>query len=397
MIGLSKTFYNEKGQYSGPHLLNKMFQKRAIDDRIFSVHFNVDHDVSELSFGSFDISKVQPNVPLTYLDVPYKEFWSLNVNAYRLGDKPLLEDGSKSGYYFKDTVAILDTFSPFVKLPKSIAPQLIEKFFGPETEIEDRNASILMGSCDLAKYKPINFFVNDRFYMKLTPESFVVNINQKKCLIAFIKSADDDLHLGEPFFKNFLTIFDDGKGMVGFGPSINFKGTSIAEGIVPNDPLLSSDGKTPLPDNKPVLPTHLEHDPEQTVPASEGLMGYLNNAVNRFVFWVQGKRIQEADIRDYTSVIKYGGIAILVGAVLGCIGIIVGGVYMFNYFNTMGKSKPENQADLPGGNTTTTDKPKVRGSRRYGGYGDEEGVSMSNLLHTSSSTSDAEYSYPPRS
>jgi hypothetical protein len=95
-----------------------------------------------------------------------------------------------------------------------------------------------MGPCDLNKYQSINLFINDQFYFKLVPESFVIDIGMRgKCFIPFMFNDDDTFVLGQPFFRNFYTVFDDTKGIVGMGPSVNFLHTSIVQGVVPNDEL----------------------------------------------------------------------------------------------------------------------------------------------------------------
>jgi hypothetical protein len=43
-----------------------------------------------------------------------------------------------------------------------------------------------MGPCDVNKYDSISLFVNDRYYLKMVPESFVIDIgNRDKCFIPF--------------------------------------------------------------------------------------------------------------------------------------------------------------------------------------------------------------------
>lgn len=80
--------------------------------------------------------------------------------------------------------------------------------------------------------------MNDRYYVKLVPESYVIDIGKKEqCFLPFQYNEDDNWVLGEPFFRNFYTIFDDTRSLIGLTPSINFVHSSITEGIVPNDEL----------------------------------------------------------------------------------------------------------------------------------------------------------------
>jgi hypothetical protein len=41
-----------------------------------------------------------PNVPLTYLELAYKPFWEIRINAFRIGEKPTFPNGAKSAFYF---------------------------------------------------------------------------------------------------------------------------------------------------------------------------------------------------------------------------------------------------------------------------------------------------------
>lgn len=96
----------------------------------------------------------------------------------------------------------------------------------------------MMGPCDVNKYDSISLFVNDRYYLKMVPESFVIDIgNRDKCFIPFQYNNEDSWIIGEPFFRNFYTVFDDSKSLIGIAPSVNFVKASISEGVVPNDEL----------------------------------------------------------------------------------------------------------------------------------------------------------------
>jgi len=43
-------------------------------------------------------------------------------------DKPKFDNGAKSAYYFDEKEAIIDSFSPYIKIPKSIGVQAFAKF-----------------------------------------------------------------------------------------------------------------------------------------------------------------------------------------------------------------------------------------------------------------------------
>jgi hypothetical protein len=82
---------------------------------------------------------------------------------------------------------------------------------------------ILMGTCDLSVYHTISFFINDKHYFKLQPESYVIDIGQgDQCFIALDYGDEEHFILGEPFFRSFYSIFDDTKGVVGLAPSSSY-------------------------------------------------------------------------------------------------------------------------------------------------------------------------------
>ena len=156
---------------------------------------------------------------------------------------------------------------------------MFSKFFHDVTELNQEN-DMLLGPCDLSKYQSINLFVNDRYYLKLLPESFVVDIGLRaKCLIPIKFNDDETFVLGEPFFRNFYTVFDDSKGMIGIAPSINFVRASIIEGMVPNDelPHPGVDAKTNAAEN-------IKNIPKQTDP-----LGIINTVIQTVKDFFSGK------------------------------------------------------------------------------------------------------------
>jgi len=187
--------------------------------------------------GGFDSSKMAPGVPLTFFETPYSSEWEFTINGFRVGEKPTFPSGAKTAYYTPEYPAKLDSFSPYIMIPRSIGVATFNQFFHETqyTIVDD----LLVGPCDLSKYWSISLFINDRYYVKLAPESFVLDVGLgEQCFIPFQYNDVDEWVLGEPFFRSFYAVFDDSKGIVGLAPSVNYMHASIIEGIVPSNALL---------------------------------------------------------------------------------------------------------------------------------------------------------------
>ena len=224
---------------SGSSFLESLYQSDQISKKIFSVHFD-NYGNSEIEFGGYDPSKYPESKPLTFLETTYDPLWKFTINGFRVGEKPTFPNGASTAYYTPQYDAILDTFNPYIKIPKTISTQVFNQFLH-ETDyrlVDD----MLMGPCEVSQYWSISLFVNDRYYVKLDPASFVMDIGKgDKCFLPFQYNDVDEWVLGEPFFRSFYTVFDDSKGLVGLAPSINYIHASVIEGIVPYDELKHPD------------------------------------------------------------------------------------------------------------------------------------------------------------
>jgi hypothetical protein len=247
-----------------------------------------------------------PNVPMVYLDAPYEKLWKITINAFRVGNKPTFPNGAKSAFYFDQKDAYLDTFSPYIKIPSSIGTQVFSAFFHDQPDIRaDNDSGLLFGPCDMSLYNEISLFVNDRYYVKLVPESFVIDIGKvDRCFLPFAYNKEDHWIIGEPFFRSFYTVFDDSKGLIGVTPSINFVHSSITEGIVPNDPLhvpgrrKPSDKKIPKQEKLPSL-----SDPMAVV-------SYVASRAKSFIFGPDGI--------SQTAIYEIAGVVVLLAIGLCC-------------------------------------------------------------------------------
>lgn len=161
----------------------------------------------------------------------------MTIDAFKVTDEPLFANGAKNAFYLEEPkVAVLDTFSPFIKLPKSSAVQIFAKMLhGIQFTTVD---GMLLGPCDKSQYHNISLYVNDKYYFKLTPDSYVVDVgHEDTCFINLDYNDEDEWLLGEPFFRSFYSIFDDNQGVVAFAPSIYSPESMIFEGEKPEDAL----------------------------------------------------------------------------------------------------------------------------------------------------------------
>ena len=204
---------------------------------------------------------------------------------------------------------------------------MFSKFFHDVTELNQEN-DMLLGPCDLSKYQSINLFVNDRYYLKLLPESFVVDIGLRaKCLIPIKFNDDETFVLGEPFFRNFYTVFDDSKGMIGIAPSINFVRASIIEGMVPNDelPHPGVDAKTNAAEN-------IKNIPKQTDP-----LGIINTVIQTVKDFFSGKSSSTSPSNSSSTLNTVEIIVVVICVVFLFVACAAGIIYMLiSYFTSNG-------------------------------------------------------------
>jgi len=93
------------------------------------------------------MNNVAPGARLTFIETPYEKDWKLSINAFKIGEKPTFPNGAKTAFYFKEYPAYLDSNSPYIKIPKSIAIQTFAKFLHGVSY--QRIDGLLFGPCDL--------------------------------------------------------------------------------------------------------------------------------------------------------------------------------------------------------------------------------------------------------
>lgn len=201
------------------------------------------------------------------------------------------------------------------------------------------------------------------------PESFVVDIGIRgKCFIPFKFNQGDDFILGEPFFRNFYSVFDDSKGLLAIAPSVNFVHSSIFEGMVPNDELQYAHINKKPANNRPAAPAKPKGFFDNILSAVENVLGIKKTTDSSAA---QGG--SSSLMSKLPTYLEYGGIIIMV-LVAGCCCCSVGIYVAVAYFTS---KSPKKQA--PGPRKVKSKRPKV-GTSRAGELDGDEGVSMSHLL-----------------
>lgn len=231
VIGLSRQYLTADGSNSGSALLDALYDAGQIEKKVFSVNYGAEG--SQLLFGGYNSNEILPGHSLKVLKTPYAREWQVSISAMKVGNGPF-PNGAKSAYSFEPKPAYLDSFSPYIQVPKNGGSALHALILHDvEYELVD---GLLMGPCDKSKYRSVSFLVNDKYFFELTPESFVLDIGQgDKCLLPFVNSNEDYWVLGEPFFRNYYSVYDVEKGLVGVAPSVNAPKAKIYEGKAPAD------------------------------------------------------------------------------------------------------------------------------------------------------------------
>lgn len=129
LIGLSKSYFMLNGQYRGSAFLNSLYESGMINRKAWAVEYFVDAlQVVQMGLPSKDEKELKA-MGIVYFDTPYKQNWELRINAFRVGEKAKFEDGSEAQFYFEEKAAVLDTYAPYILLPKSLSSKMLKVLF----------------------------------------------------------------------------------------------------------------------------------------------------------------------------------------------------------------------------------------------------------------------------
>jgi hypothetical protein len=98
--------------------------------KIFSIHFGRDKDNAILRLGGYNPEYIKDKSNITYVKMPYKKRWEMKIGAFQVGENTTFSNGADSAFILEEPkVAVLDTFSPTIKVPSSSANQIFSLIF----------------------------------------------------------------------------------------------------------------------------------------------------------------------------------------------------------------------------------------------------------------------------
>lgn len=62
------------------------------------------------------------------MHIPYGRKWEVEIGGFQIGPSRTLDNGLDSSFYFDKMKATLDTFNPFIMLPKEAGLTIFSKF-----------------------------------------------------------------------------------------------------------------------------------------------------------------------------------------------------------------------------------------------------------------------------
>lgn len=98
----------------------------------------------------------------------------MKIGAFQVGENSTFSNGADSAFFLKEPkVAVLDTFSPTIKVPSSSADQIFSLIFhGLQYTVSNK---LLLGPCDKSLYHAIHLH-NGKTYFVLHPDTYVIDI-----------------------------------------------------------------------------------------------------------------------------------------------------------------------------------------------------------------------------
>lgn len=156
--------------------------------------------------------------------------------------------------------------------------------------------------------------------MQLDPQSFVVDIGLNDgCLIAIQSNSDESFVLGEPFFRNFLSVFDDENNMFGIVPRKLITGdesynSKVTQGLVPNSKLIVEPKINPAKANNTTVPA-------EKMPSISDPVGLIKYFIRRAYLFFAGSSSQKQGGQEQismTTILELAGAAIGVMVLCCC-------------------------------------------------------------------------------
>jgi pepsin A len=96
-----------------------------------------------------------------------------------------------------------------------------------KTYAESYDSFTYISTCDRSKYPSIYLYIDGK-YFEVSPYTYVLDFDQLSkgnCTVALSSNYGDYWKLGQPFLRNYYTIFDDANNRIGLNPHITSNAT----------------------------------------------------------------------------------------------------------------------------------------------------------------------------
>ena len=241
---------SETGLHS---ILNKLFEQKWIEKRIFSLFLTHDPDqednLSELEFGGFNLSRIVDNEILQTSPVANPNFWSFKLNNLKLVPFEMGEIDLK----ISSREVMLSTTFPDVGIPQAEFSNLIQVFKNLDIECsETKFFSNYICTCpnnDVSKFPELVFQLENailklpnRIYMSILGKNIydesgnVIFKKYQNCVLGFRSIGKHELDekfgeiwiFGMSIMRYYYTIFDMDNMVISFAPA---KGSNLTENL----------------------------------------------------------------------------------------------------------------------------------------------------------------------
>mmetsp|Transcript_9166 Transcript_9166/g.6919 ORF Transcript_9166/g.6919 Transcript_9166/m.6919 type:complete len:362 (-) Transcript_9166:54-1139(-) len=210
ILGFSRDYSFTSGYPPGPLYYHFLYDNSQISDLIFATYFSdADLDDSFVEMGTYDAAGTYYEGDLVWIDVIDNYFWMTTTKGAIANGKTVDADA----YVILDTGTSLNYIAedPGEKLQKLIGKGFKGiKFLG----------SWYM-KCNLEKYDSVYLELGG-YYFEVPVETYIFDFREGSgfpyntwCFLGFTLTSSDEWLLGEVFFRNYYTVWDEENSKVG--------------------------------------------------------------------------------------------------------------------------------------------------------------------------------------